>query len=74
MCIRDSGYIRDIEVIKDIPIGVYAKNTYPKKTDKSVGVGKVNVPIEINNMLINPDEWIYVDTNGWVIAKSELEL
>ena len=49
-------------------------STYPKKTDKSVGVGEVNVPIEINNMLINPDEWIYVDTNGWVITKSELEL
>ena len=71
MCIRDR---RDIEVIKDIPIGVYAKNKYPKKTDKSVGEGEVNVPIEINNMLINPDEWIYVDTNGWVITKSELEL
>jgi len=69
-----NGYIRDIEVIKDIPIGVYARNTYPKKTDKSVGVGEVNVPIEINNMLISPNDWLYVDTNGWVIAKSELKL
>ena len=69
-----NGYIRDIEVIKDIPIGVYAKNSYPKKTDKSVGVGEVNVPIKINNILINPNDWIYVDINGWVIAKSELEL
>ena len=69
-----NGYIRDIEVIKDISIGVYAKNSYPKKTDKSVGVGEVNVPIKINNILINPNDWIYVDINGWVIAKSELEL
>tara|TARA_A100000164_G_scaffold332059_1_gene321667 strand:- start:1267 stop:1752 length:486 start_codon:yes stop_codon:yes gene_type:complete len=68
-----NGYIRDIEVIKDIPIGVYAKNSYPKKTNKSIGVGEVNAPIKINNISINPGDWIYVDSNGWVISKSELE-
>ena len=68
-----NGYIRDIEVIKDIPIGVYAKNSYPKKTNKSIGIGEINVPIKINNISINPGDWIYVDSNGWVISKSELE-
>ncbi len=68
-----NGYIRDIEVIKDIPIGVYAKNSYPKKTNKSIGVGEINAPIKINNISINPGDWIYVDSNGWVISKSELE-
>ena len=68
-----NGYIRDIEVIKDIPIGVYAKNSYPKKTNKSIGVGEINAPIKINNISINPGDWIYIDSNGWVISKSELE-
>ena len=68
-----NGYIRDIEVIKDISIGVYARNSYPKKTNKSIGIGEINVPIKINNLFINPGEWIYVDSNGWVISKSELE-
>ena len=68
-----NGYIRDIEVIKDISIGVYAKNSYPKKTNKSIGIGEINVPIKINNLFINPGEWIYVDSNGWVISKLELE-
>ena len=68
-----NGYIRDIEVIKDISIGVYAKNSYPKKTNKSIGIGEINVSIKINNISINPGDWIYVDSNGWVISKSELE-
>ena len=68
-----NGYIRDIEVIKDISIGVCAKNSYPKKTNKSIGIGEINVPIKINNISINPGDWIYVDSNGWVISKSELE-
>ena len=68
-----NGYIRDIEVIKDISIGVYAKNSYPKKTNKSIGIGEINVPIKINNLFINPGEWIYVDSNGWVTSKLELE-
>ena len=69
-----NGYIRDIEVIKDIPIGVYARNSYPMKTNKSIGIGQVNVPIKINNTSISPGNWVYIDSNGWVISKSELEL
>ena len=68
-----NGYIRDIELIKDISIGVYARNSYPKKTNKSIGIGEINVPIKINNLFIYPGEWIYVDSNGWVISKLELE-
>ena len=68
-----NGYIRDIEVIKDIPIGVYAKNPYPKKTNKSIGIGEINVSVEIDDIVIKPNEWIYIDLNGWVISKSELE-
>ena len=68
-----NGYIRDIELIKDISIGVYARNSYPKKTNKSIGIGEINVPIKINNLFINPGEWIYVDSNGWVISKLELK-
>ena len=69
-----NGFIRDIEIIKKIPIGVYAKNSYPKKTDKSKGIGKKDVSFNINRAEINPGEWLYVDSNGWVIAKKQLGL
>jgi len=69
-----NGYIRDIEVIKNINIGIYAFNSFPKKTDKSKGIGEKDVPIKIGNAHIEPGYWIYVDTNGWVVNKEELEL
>ena len=69
-----NGFIRDIEVIKKIPIGVYAKKAYPKKTDKLVGIGKKNISFNVEGTEINPGEWLYVDSNGWVISKKELGL
>jgi len=68
-----NGHIRDIEIIKDIDIGVYAKNSFPLKTDKSRGVGIINVPVTFGSININPDDWIYVDANGWVVSSSELK-
>lgn len=69
-----NGCIRDIEVIKNINIGVYAKNPYPKKTNKKIGIGEKDVPIDIGNAQINPGDWAYVDTNGWIISRKELDL
>ena len=68
------GYIRDIEIIKDINIGVCAKNSYPKKTNKSLGTGKRDISFRLGGAQINPGSWIYVDSNGWVISKNELKL
>ena len=59
---------------ENIDIGVYAQNTYPKKTDKSVGIGKKDVPIKLGSVEINPGDWIYIDSNGWIISKKKLEL
>ena len=69
-----NGYIRDIEIIKDINIGVCAKNAYPQKTNKSIGIGKKDIPFKFGNVEINPRSWIYVDFNGWVVSKKELKL
>ena len=62
-----------IEVIKDIPIGVYAKNSYPKKTDKSVGKGETGLTLEFQNFIVQKDSWAYVDTNGIIFSEKELE-
>jgi len=42
--------------------------------DNSVGIGTKDETIILNNMDIIPGEWIYVDTNGWVLTKEELKL
>ena len=69
-----NGYIRDVEVIRNISIGVNAKNAYPMKTDKSVGVGTKDKNINIGSVSISSGDWIYVDTNGWVVSRKKLEL
>ena len=53
---------------------MYAQNTYPKKTDKSVGIGKKDVPIKLGSVEINPGDWIYIDCNGWFVSKKKLDL
>ena len=69
-----NGYIRDVEVIRNIPIGVYAKGTYPMKTDKSIGLGHKNISMHIAKLDINPNAWVYIDLNGMVISQEKLEL
>ena len=68
-----NGYIRDIEVIKSIKIGMLAKNSYPMKTNKSVGKSEIGIPIKIGSINIKSGDWVYVDLNGWVVSESELK-
>ena len=44
------------------------------KTDKSVGVGIKDKDITIGSVRISSGNWIYVDTNGWVVSRKKLEL
>ena len=44
------------------------------KTNKSKGVGEKNVSIKLGSILINPGDWIYVDSNGWIKSEKKLEL
>jgi len=69
-----NGCIRDVEVIKNIDIGLLAKNSYPMKTDKSKGIGEKNISIKLGSVFINTGDWIYVDSNGWIISKRKLKL
>ena len=68
-----NGYIRDIEVIQNIELGVLAISSVPLKTEKN-DLGKEGVQLFFNNIVIKPGFWVYVDKNGWVISKNKLEL
>jgi regulator of ribonuclease activity A len=67
------GFVRDIEVLKTIPIGIYAKGSIPKKTNKN-GLGTLGADIFVGGVMIRSGNWIYIDSNGWVIVKKQLEL
>lgn len=66
------GYIRDVEQIAEMPVGVVALGTIPRKTEKR-GVGQVNVSVQIAGLKINPSNYIYVDETGVIVSEQALE-
>ncbi len=65
------GYIRDVDAISSLPIGVAALGATPMKTDKK-GMGEHNVSLHIHGCHIHPDNWVYADRNGIIISQQPL--
>tara|TARA_B100000902_G_C26890442_1_gene707091 strand:+ start:111 stop:584 length:474 start_codon:yes stop_codon:yes gene_type:complete len=66
------GYIRDVEILADIKVGIMALGACPRKSKKE-NKGRTNVPIFINDIKINPGNWLYADSNGILISEDKLE-
>ena len=65
-CIRDSVMIGKME------IGVKALDTNPRKSVKK-GLGERDVTVSFADVTINPDDYIYADEDGFVVAKNKLK-
>ncbi len=63
--------IRDVEVIKTLPIGVKALNTIPLKTEKR-NLGEVNVEVNFAGVRFTPGEFVYADCNGVIASPTKL--
>ncbi len=59
------GAVRDIDEIRNMQFPVYAKFICPNAGEPK-GFGEINVPIKINNIIIQPGDWIVGDDNGVV--------
>jgi regulator of ribonuclease activity A len=60
------GCIRDAREIGEMPLGVMALATNPRKSVKK-GAGEVGGKIEFGGVSFTPDEWIYADEDGIVV-------
>ena len=65
------GYIRDVEEIEPMQLGVMALGTIPRKTDKR-DLGDVDVPVTFGGVTINPGDYLYADGTGVIIANKAL--
>lgn len=65
------GCVRDVEALAALPLGVQALASHPMKTDKR-GLGEVGVPVAFAGVSIAPEDWIYVDANGVLVANARL--
>lgn len=65
------GCVRDSAELAATPIGVKALNLHPRKSVKR-GMGERNVPVTFAGVGLRPDEWLYADEDGIVVADEKL--
>ena len=68
-----NGCVRDVEELKNLPIGIFAKGVVAQKTSKK-NHGFEDVLIAFGSVVMTSGQWIYIDQNGWLVADNELEL
>ncbi|KAJ1260865.1 hypothetical protein BS78_10G265100 [Paspalum vaginatum] len=66
-----NGCIRDVDEINGCDIGVRALNSHPMKANKK-GIGEKHVPVAIAGTRICDGEWLYADTDGILVSRTEL--
>ena len=68
-----NGYVRDVEILKTMDLGIFARGSVAQKTDKR-GHGFQNIMISFGSVVMRSGHWMYVDENGWLVADRKLEL
>ena len=68
-----NGMVRDVEILRSIPLAIYARGSCPKKSNKN-NVGNINLDVCIDGVDIKPSFWAYGDENGILISPAKLEL
>ncbi len=66
-----NGYIRDVDIIRTLDIGVQALGTYPVKSKKR-GLGKLGIAISFGGLTFKPGQYVYADNNGLLLSEIEL--
>ena len=67
-----NGYIRDVEALRAIDIGIFAKGAVPQKTEKQ-GHGFEDIMVSFGSTIMRSGNGLYVDENGWIVADRELK-
>ncbi len=65
------GCIRDAKEISEMPLGVKALATIPKKSVKK-GAGESGNPVTFAQVEFRPGDWLYADEDGVVTLPSNL--
>ena len=65
------GYLRDVEEIAPMPIGIMALGSVPRKTEK-LGDGRCDIELEFGGTTINSGEYLYADLSGIIVSANPL--
>jgi len=67
------GCIRDSAEIAEMPVGVKALATHPKKSHKQ-NIGERDVAVRFAGVSFAPGAWLYADLDGIVVSDEALTL
>ena len=68
-----NGYVRDIDILSTLDIGVQALGTMPIRSEKK-NQGQLGIDITFGGVTFSRGNYIYADNNGLLLSKEELEL
>lgn len=66
-----NGCVRDSAELVEIGLGVLAIGTNPMKSNKN-GDGDTGVSVSFAGITIRPDQYVYADEDGWLVAQKAL--
>ena len=66
-----NGYVRDIDVLSKLDIGVQALGTMPVRSEKK-NQGQVGIDVSFGGLTFCSGDYIYADNNGLLLSKKEL--
>lgn len=64
------GAVRDVNALRDLPLGIKALGTNPARPTK-IGSGAVDVPISVSAVEIMPGQMIWSDDDGILVAPAD---
>ena len=68
-----AGYVRDVELLKEMDIGILALGSTIAKTNKN-DKGFLGEDVIFGGVILSENSWLYADKNGWLVSKESLEV
>ena len=68
-----NGYVRDIDILSKLDIGVQAIGTMPVRSEKK-NQRQVGIDISFGGLTFSSGDYVYADNNGLLLSKLELNL
>ena len=68
-----NGYIRDVDIINTLNIGVQALGTVPVRSAKK-NQGEPGIDVSFGGLTFKSGDYVYADNNGLLLSKRELKL
>ena len=68
-----NGYVRDIDILSKLDIGVQAIGTMPVRSEKK-NQGQIGIDISFGGLTFSSGDYVYADNNGLLLSKLELNL